>query len=79
MDVKRKGVFAMLTKKVKREREVLLDCLLSFVISSPATIVYLYIYNCEKALCLGLVTFGIISLIFCNYRLMCDLFRDADK
>ena len=79
LDVKRKGVFAMLTKKKKVERQILLYFLLSFVISSPATIYYLYVYNCNKALCLGLATFVIISLIFCNYQLMCDLYRDADK
>lgn len=45
----------MLSKK--GERRLLFTYLISFVIAAPATIVYLFFYNCETALFLGFTTY----------------------
>lgn len=60
----------MLTKEGKRK--MLLTYLLSFVISAPATIGYLFFYNCRIALGLGFETFALLSLIICLLFTMCD-------
>ena len=62
----------MLTKEGKRR--LLLTYLISFVIAAPATIGYLFFYNCEKAIILGFITYIFVSMFIILFFLLKDAF-----